>query len=154
MKLEDAKNLATILGVIIALVTLIKGVMEYSQQGAQKRADSFIAMRNKLKENEVFKRICALIETDNPELEKIPFADKRDFLGFFEEVALMMNSGLINKRVAHYMFGYYALRCWESKYFWISVNKDSIYWAGFRDFVGQMQNVEKAFKFNRRSFRF
>jgi hypothetical protein len=66
----------------------------------------------------------------------------------------MMNSGLINKHVAHYMFGYYALRCWESKYFRISVNKESIYRDGFRDFVKQMKYVAKAFKFNRRSFRF
>jgi hypothetical protein len=40
------------------------------------------------------------------------------FLGFFEEVALMMNSGLIRKEVAHYMFGYYAIHCWDSKNFW------------------------------------
>ncbi len=154
MTLADAKNLATVIGTFIALATLVKGVLEYSRQGAQKRADSFIALRKKLKENEMFKQICALIETDDPELGEISFADKRDLLGFFEEVALMMNSGLINKRVAHYMFGYYALRCWESEHFWVSINKESIYWAVFKDFVKQMQIVEKGLEFKRRSFRF
>jgi hypothetical protein len=79
MTLEDTKNLATVIGSAIALATLIKDVFEYSKQVAQKRADSFLVMRKKLKENDIFKRIWALVETDNTELEKIYFADKRDF---------------------------------------------------------------------------
>ena len=45
----DAKDIATVIGAIIALATLVKGVLEYSRQGAQNRVGSFIAMRNKLK---------------------------------------------------------------------------------------------------------
>ena len=154
MTLSDIKDVATILGVVIALVALIKGLVEYIKQGAQKRAEHFLTMRKRLKENDVFKHICALLEMDDPELINVPFKDKRDFLGLFEEVAIGMNSGLIKLSVAHYMFGYYAIRCWESQHFWKDVNRDSIYWIVFKDFVKQMNELEKAFRFRRRKFRF
>lgn len=66
----------------------------------------------------------------------------------------MMNSGLVRKDVAHYMFGYYAIRCWESEHFWSEVNRKSIYWALFRDFVEKMKAIEKTFSFRGRRYRF
>lgn len=56
--------------------------------------------------------------------------------------------------VSHYMFGYYALRCWESQHFWADVNRDSSYWALFRDFVEQMKQAEDSFKYERERFTF
>lgn len=154
MSLSDWKDLATIVGAVVAFVTLLKGVIEYTKQGAQKRAEHFIEMRKRLKENLTFKQICALTEGNDEQLKKLQFSDKRDFLGFFEEVALMVNSGLIKKEVAHYMFGYYALRCWESDSFWMGVNRDSPYWALFKDFATQMKEVEESFVFKRRKLTF
>jgi hypothetical protein len=142
--LAQWKDLATIVGVAVALMVFIKGVLEYTNQGAQKRAEHFLAMRTRLKDDPVFKKICALVETDDSSLLEIPFAEKRDLLGLFEEVALMMNSKLIRPDVAHYMFGYYALRCWDSANFWSDVNRDSIYWALFRSFVEAMKKAEAA----------
>lgn len=152
--MSDIEHVATILGVVIALLALIKGLVEYIKQGAQKRAGHFLTMRKRLKENDVFKHICELLERDAPELTDVQFKDKRDFLGLFEEVAIGMNSGLIKLSVAHYMFGYDAIRCWESEYFWNDVNRDSIYWIVFKDFVKQMKETEKAFRFRRSKFRF
>lgn len=152
LSLTDAKDLATIIGVVVALVTLIKGVVEYAHQGAQKRAERFTSMRIRFKEDTSFKEICDLLETDDPRLAQVPFKDKRDFLGFFEEVALMLNSKLIRPAVAHYMFGYYAIRCAESDNFWSDVNRDTPYWALFNDFVARMKMAEQAF--NRHDLRF
>lgn len=154
MTLTNIRDVATIFGVVIALLALIKGLVEYIKQGSQKRAEHFLTIRKRLKENDVFKHICVLLETDDPELINVPFKDKRDFLGLFEEVAIGMNSGLIKLSVAHYMFGYYAIRCWESQYFWKDVNRDSIYWIVFKDFVKQMKEIEEAFQFKRRKFKF
>ena len=154
MTLSDIKDVATILGVVIALLALINGLVEYIKQGAQKRAEHFLTIRKRLKENDAFKHICALLENDAPELINVPFKDKRDFLGLFEEVAIGMNSGLIKLTVAHYMFGYDAIRCWESQHFWKGVSRDSIYWIVFKDFVKQMKETEKAFRFRRSKFRF
>ena len=152
--MSQAKDIATAIGVAIALFTFLKGVIEYVRQGAQKRAEQFALMRSRLKENDTFKELCALLETDDPKLAEIPFKEKRDLLGFFEEVALMTNSSLIRNEVAHYMFGYYAIKCWESKYFWSTINRESIYWSLFRDFVEQMKQVKQSFQYNRRKFRY
>src|SRR5688572_11619154 len=118
MTLSEWTDLATIGGTVVALCVLAKGVLEYAAQGAQKRAEQFFAIRGRLKDNQSLKEICDLLELDDPGLAHVAFKDKRDFLGLFEEVTLLMNSGLIRKPVAHYMFGYYAIRCWESVNFW------------------------------------
>ena len=152
--MDFAKDIATIVASLVALVTLFFGVKEYSRQGATKRAEHFLAMRRRLKENENFKRIARLLETNAIGLRKIPFEDKRDYLGLFEEVALSMNSGLIHKQVAHYMFGYYAIQCWKSENFWDNINRESIYWRVFRDFVEQMKEVERSFTYHRQNFKF
>jgi hypothetical protein len=153
MSLAEVTSLATVIGVAIALATLIKGVLEYSAQGAQKRAEHFREIRKRLKENDVFKEISFLLETDDPKLQHIPFPDKRDFLGLFEEVAIAMNSRLIHKEVALYMFGYYAVRCWRSQYFWSEVNRRSPYWALFGAFATEMEHTEeKSFRLDRLRF--
>jgi len=154
MTLDDWKDVSTIAGTVIALVVLLKGMFEYSAQGAQKRAEQFFAIRNRLKENDTFKEICDLLEHDEEALRNIAFKEKRDFLGIFEEVTLLMNSGLIRKTVAHYMFGYYAIRCWESENFWCDVNRHSAYWAAFRTFVDEMKRVEGGFEYKPSHFRF
>ena len=154
MTLSEWKDLAAVVGAVIALITLVKAVIEYAHQGAQKRAEYFLEMRKRLKENTSFREICALLETDDPNLQAVPFKEKRDLLGFFEEVALMVNSGLIRREVAHYMFGYYAIRCWESDHFWSDVNRGSTYWELFKDFSLQMKEMESSFRYSARSFRF
>ena len=154
MSLSDYKDIATIAGVVIALFTLAKGVYEYVRQGAQKRAEQFIEMRKRLKENDTFRDLAALLETNDPRLESVPYKDKRDYLGFFEEIALMVNSGLIRIELAHYMFGYYAIRCWESDHFWSDVNRDSQYWFLFKELVRKMKEIEDSFTYDERKFRF
>ena len=135
-------NIIAIVSIVLAISTAIVGLKQYRLQGEQKRATFFLSMRSKLKQNTKFKEISALLEKDSPKLKKVAFAEKRDYLGFFEEVALMMNSGLIKKEVAHYMFGYYAIICWDSKNFWLDVNRNSPYWYLFKNFVEQMKEIE------------
>jgi hypothetical protein len=108
---------ATILGVVLAFATLLKGVVEHIRQGAKKRAELFMAMQKHLTENSTLDRITEVPELRDEGLAKLSFKDKSIFLRYFEEIALMIKSGLIRKDVAHYMFGYYAIRCWESDHF-------------------------------------
>ena len=136
--------------VIFAAITTIFGLYQYHTQIKQKRAEYFIEMRHKLKDTEPFKKICELIFVDGEKLKQVPPQDKRDFLGFLEEVALMLNSGLIDKKVAHYMFGNYAIKCWKSENFWLGPDsKEQIvrsgrYWSLFRNFKDEMEELEKA----------
>ena len=70
MTLNDAKDLATIVGVAVALFTLIKGVLEFTAQGAQKRAEQFASVRKRFKDDASFREICDLLETDDPSSRK------------------------------------------------------------------------------------
>jgi hypothetical protein len=151
-------------GAAIALVALVQALIEYRQQGRQKRAEHFFELRRLLKENDEFGQVAALIDqtyAEEPlagqarqELRELPFKVKRDYLGLFEEIAISMNSGLITPQVAHYMFGYYALLCWESKDFWVDVNPFSDYWSLFADFCEQMKMQREAFEYRRSDFQF
>jgi len=49
---------------------------------------------------------------------------------------------------------YYAIRCWESKYFWNNVNRDSIYWRLFKEFVIKMKKIENNYKFDNKYYKF
>lgn len=151
---SQAKDIAAVIVAIIALFTFAKGVLEYGKQGAQKRAEQFESIRRHFKDNDTFKTLCDLLDRDDLQLRHIPFKDKRDLLGLFEEIALMTNSRIIHKEVSHYMFGYYAIRCWESTNFWAGVNRNSTYWELFRDYVEQMKKIESSFRFKRRNFKF
>ena len=100
----------------------------------------------------MFQKIAYLIESDGSKLNEISFKDKRDYLGFFVEIIIMMNTGLSNKNIAVYMFGYYAKRCWDNKYFWNDVNRHSIYWSAFRSFVELVNNTEENIQYNKKDF--
>ena len=149
MTLDDARNIATIVGVALGLLALLKGFHEYVQQGKQKRAEHFIAMRRRFKENPSFIELCDLLEDDDARLGEMPFKKKRDFLGFFEEIAIMCNSGLLRPEIAHYMFGYYVIDCWRSEHFWKNVDRDANYLSLFKDLALQMMAIEGAFRFER-----
>ncbi len=154
LTLSDWKDIATIAGVIVALIALFKGVYEYVKQGSQKRAEQFIEMEKRFDENKLFREISSLTEDDNAELRGVAYKDKVDYLGFFEEIALLVNSKLISPEIAHYMFGYYTMRCWESENFWAEINKESIYGIVFKKFVEKMKLIETNFEYDEKKLRF
>ena len=141
------------LAFVVALATLIKGLVEYRKQGATKRAEMFLQLRTRLRQDASFSRICDLLEVDSHELRDIPLVERDRFIGFFEELALMRNSGLINEDVTLYMFGYFAIRCYHSENFWFNLNKDQPLWSLFMDFAIQMDRAHKEFKYERARFR-
>jgi hypothetical protein len=131
-------------GVAVALGTLVRAYLEYAQQGRQRRAELFFTLRGRLKA-ENLGRIAELVDLtasgDQAEAEaakhslvETPLRDKRDYLGLFEEVAVFMEKGQVEPRLAHYMFGYYALRCRECGEFWSNIAFTHDYWTIFHDF--------------------
>ncbi|MBN1787007.1 MAG: hypothetical protein JW806_01280 [Sedimentisphaerales bacterium] len=153
MTLKNFVDIAVIAGCIVTIITLIKGLLEYSRQGAQKRAEHFSELRRGFRENKLFKELLQELDEDAQGLAKRPFKEKRELLGFFEDIVLMANSKLIKKHVVHYMFGYYMIRCWESDNFWNGLNRQSNYWALFRHFVQEMKKFEDSFSFKIRKYR-
>ena len=139
------------MGAAVGLLTAWKAVDEYRRQGTIRRIEFFLEARVRLTDNATFQEIINLLESDSPALTAIPVRSKISFVGFSEEIALLVNSRVIRDEVAHYMFGYYALRCWESTNFWILDDRPEKpldkehepYWAVFRDFVQRMQPIRQ-----------
>ena len=154
LSLEDAKDLATIVGVGVAVFTFIKAMLEYTQQGVQKRAQLYFDLERKFLDDKELREIFVLLDTDDIKLSETPNELKLKFLGFYEQVALMLNSKLIEPEVAHYMFGYYAVRCIDSVNFWKGEDKESPYWALFRYFSQHMKKFEVGFCFDNSKLRF
>lgn len=117
--------------VFIALIAFIKGVIEYTKKNTLDRAEVFLELRRKFKETDNFSLIISYLNDDddrNGQLSTICISDRLKFLGFFEEVALMVNSGLLDKNIANQSFGFYVQKTWESEYFWWDGNpRDSEY---------------------------
>jgi hypothetical protein len=144
---------AELIAAVVALVTLIFGTIEYHKQGVQKRTELFLKMRDRYGD---FADLCALLEREgtpkgNQELRSFPYERKFQFVAFHEELALMAESGLIRYRLASYMFGYYAIKCWSSDNFWNDIpgspmNREEPYWRLFHAFVDRMQKEEEDFR--------
>jgi|SRR5882672_242324 len=140
-------------GAVTAITTVaLKALFEYRKQGVAHRSEMFLKMRSRLREDQSFKNICELLERDDKRLKTVPLVEKDRFMGFFEELALMQNSGLINDQVTLYMFGYFAVRCLDSANFWDGLNREHKLWALFIDFAKQMKTAERAFKYDRKHF--
>lgn len=139
-------------GVLVAAIVATKGFFEYRLQGAAKRSDIFLAMRTRLRSDKSFSDICDLLERDDPKLALISLVERDRFIGFFEELAILKNSGLLNESVTVYMFGYFVNRCYDSKNFWTGLNREQALWSLFMDFAKQMKEAERTFIFNRDQF--
>lgn len=137
--LSTVKDVSITVASIITLVTFVTGVAQYIRQGHQQRATQFVEMRRRFLEDASFRDILNLLASDHPTLKDVPIQDRRNFVGFLEEVALMVNSRVLRPEVAHYMFGYYVLLADGSDHFWDGLDKSSEYWSLFRTFAARMK---------------
>jgi len=154
MMITVLKDFAIIVGGLVTIFAFLNGLLEYRRQGVQKRVEHFTLLRRRLKENPVFKEICAMMFAEDPALAAFDAQGKRDFIGLLEEVALWVNSGLIRPELAHYMFGFYTVKCLDSKDFWANVTLDDVYWNLFHDFAREMKAKEQGFVYRRQNLRF
>ena len=145
--LDGFLTYAPALSAIAAALAFIKGVIEYRKQNSLKRFEEFMEMRAIFRSPEIY-NISLLIEKDDTELKKLPLKDRYAYLGFYEQVAIMLNSGILRRDIAHYMFGYFAVRCLESKNFWSGINRSSGYWSLFVWFASEMKKIEEKFPKN------
>lgn len=142
--LDYWKNWAIIAAGVIAFITFFTGLLEYVRQGRQHRAQNFVQMRRRFLETPQYRQILDKLAVDDPSLADESIQEKRNFIGFLEEVALMVNSKLIRREVAHYMFGYYVLLAARSDHFWSGLDKESQYWTVFRDFAQEMKRMNES----------
>jgi hypothetical protein len=134
------KDVSIVIAGIVAFIGLLSGTVEYYRRGRQDRAQHFLELRRRFLEDESFRKILDLLATDDLALAEVSVQERRNLVGYFEEVALMVDSRLIRLEVAHYMYGYYVCMVAQSKHFWVKLDPDSPYWAVFRGFAVRLQN--------------
>ncbi|MGX1412747.1 hypothetical protein [Bradyrhizobium elkanii] len=138
---------------LVALVGAGKFLLEYSRDNKRKRMEMYVQLRQKFRENSLFDPIFAALDdygeakddvtklATRTKLSTIPYGDRYEFVALLEDVAIAMNSGSLKPSVANYMFGYYAILCWDVEEFWVGLreSKDDPYWALFKRFVKRLK---------------
>lgn len=142
-QLTWVKDWSIVLAGVVALVTFMAGFFQYRLQGRQGRAAQFVLMRRRFLEDPVFREILNLLAADSPNLKDIPIQDRRNLVGFLEEVALLVNSHSLRLDVAHAMYGYYFDLIDRSEHFWDGLDRDSMYWDIFRAFSRELRQRRK-----------
>ena len=146
MHLTQLKDIVTIVAAALGTLTVIKGLMEYSRDAAQRRFQALVNLRIRFTDTPALRAVRGAIESGRPAaLRRVSRNNRVDFAAFFEEVALMLNSNLISERVAHSMFGFYAIVADDSKAFWDGFNREdnAIYWKPFRYFAARMREYAR-----------
>ena len=141
---QNAAGITAIVGVIAFLFTVARALYEYSKQNRLTRFDKYEELSKNWSSDEGVQEIIALLDHD-PEhkLADLETSKKQDFVGYYEEIALMLESAILKKRIAYYMFGYHTIRCYESKDFWTpEMELQSPYWSLFRRFAEQMKKID------------
>lgn len=140
--LSTVKDLSIVLAGVVALTTFFSGVVEYARQAHLRRGEAFIAMRRRFLEDPLFREILNMLDRDDPELAELPVQDRRNFVGFLEEVALMSRSKMIRPEIAHYMFGRYVCLADASEHLWEGLDKQDRYWTLFRRYAAENRAME------------
>jgi hypothetical protein len=136
-------GIATVLGVIIALITLAKALHEYTRQLEEKRAEQFINLRTAYKNLPHFQEIIKYLYKIDGYRSLPPTIARMEFMAFFEDIAFLMKSGLIRKEVAFYMFGGDVIKAWENSAFWGNEFKENYHWFLVNEFKEEMEEMEE-----------
>jgi hypothetical protein len=141
--LVTIKDISIVVAGIATLAGFMAALAEYARQGHMRRAEQFVMLRRRFLETPSFQPILRLLDADAPGLAEIPLQDRRNFLGFLEEVQLMVDSRLVRPQVAHTMFGRYVLLADASENLWHGLDRNDRYWAVFRRMVVDHRRLEE-----------
>ncbi len=141
----EVKDAVSILGLLGSFLAAGIAISNFIKAEKQKRAEHFFKLRDKYNADDAFIAIRRIIDGAEG-TAPIDIDDLRKFLGFYEEIAIMVNSKLIREELAFYMFGYYAVRCREMDVFKNYIAEDADYWAVFMEFADRMENHQKNIK--------
>lgn len=120
-----------------------KDISDKETAAALKRTEFFLAQHRRLFDNPELYSILCLIDSDHADLALEENWDKkRKLLTFFEEIALLVNSGQINKDVAIYMFGYYIRCAIYGKNFCVGIDPSPEHWRLLYDFLHEVENSQ------------
>jgi hypothetical protein len=137
------KDVSIIVAGAVTLIGLFASGWEYRKKNRADRATHFVELRRRFLEDRDFRRIQELLITDDPGLQEIPKQERRNFIGFLEEVGLMASSGIVRREIAWCMFGRYIELADASQNLWHGLDPESKYWTVFRQTVKLIEEEDR-----------
>jgi hypothetical protein len=115
---DHAKIIIDFLTLVLAILAFFRAMYVYRQQKHRdhelteasdrlKRFEKFQDMQKRFREDESIKRVLRFLYPNQyPDQQvQVSEGDKFVFMGFFEEIAIMINSGLISRDLAYWTIG-------------------------------------------------
>ncbi len=141
--LTFVKDVSIIVAGAVTLVGLFASGWEYRKKNRADRATHFVELRRRFLEDRDFRRIQELLIADDPGLREISKQERRNFIGFLEEVGLMASSGIVRREIAWCMFGRYIELADASQNLWFGLDPGSQYWTVFKQTVKLIDEENK-----------
>jgi hypothetical protein len=153
MLLFDAgipSNIATPLGIavaatgglslIVAVGTLVKAVVEFRLQNRLKRFEKYQQMNRFYTDDPTLTALRDALRTGGEVLATYDVIEKYKFMAFYEDIAMMCQSGLMRMEVAAYLFGYDARQASNLPEFVANLGdiRSDQNWALFWSFCGRL----------------
>lgn len=138
-----------ILSSTIAIIVAIITYKEFRKNKKLNEIDKFISYREKLKKDDSLNKIVKHIQSwqNNTNLrtqipQGITLFDFYNFIGFFEEINILITQSHIDKQLAKDMFAFYAIEIADNEFYWeffhenYSTDKN---WKNFKNFIKKMR---------------
>lgn len=139
MECECITTYLTLFSLLIALVTICFGFHQYKQEKRFKKLNHFTELRNRFKLNKDFTEIRQQVLKGNS--KEIDLIKVYDYIGFFEELQISINSGFVDEEKIYYLFGHYILSFDESNLSGY-IDKNASLWSVYNKLVTTMKNVQ------------
>ena len=158
------KDIVTMVGTIIgvpgALFAAYKTVIELRRTREQRvidneqriretqrrRAEFTLTQHRRLFDDPVLFSVLKKLDDNHPDLATDEMWDaKRKFLTFFEELYLLMQSGLVDRNTAFYVFAYYAVFAKTCSNFNVRIEYRQEYWGLYLLFVAEAEKYMQEF---------
>jgi hypothetical protein len=142
MESGSLKVFIEMVSTVVAVLALVKGVIEFVRLNAIRRYEKFHEMSVRFDENADIQKVCTVLEgSDNVE-GALRMHEKEVFICFLEEIYFMMNSGIMKRDLALYTFGYYGRLAVESTEFCQGLSRGEAFHTQFLEFC----SLAKAFR--------
>jgi len=144
---EIVRNLLLAGTAVLAYLTYRSTVNKHQKKDQLDRYGLISKLLDTFDDDLEFQRLVKLLENQpSLELAGVSKETKYKFMGFIEEIEVLIENNLISENFALYMFGYYARLAYNHQQFLQltdgSINLDSPYWRKFKHFA------QRADKFN------
>ena len=139
MECECITVITTFVGLLIALITIYIGLKQYKNENRFKKAAQFFELRRRFKENNDFTMIREKVMNES-RIDDITVIKVYDYVGFFEELQIAINSNFIDEEMVYYLFGHYIIDFGESEF--SKFIEDVNLWTLYNKLLERMKEID------------